>query len=92
MGIPLQALWGILGSCVMVVSLQACTTTAWTNTTKSQTDHLAADQAACYTQLLQETQGGAVSLYVAEPFGVVEFRRCMQRKGWSPPYWQLFSS
>jgi hypothetical protein len=89
MGSPRQALWGVLGSCVMVVSLQACTTTAWTNTTKSQTD-LAADQAACYTQLLQETQGGALSLYVAEP--VVEFRRCMQRKGWSPPYWQLFSS
>jgi uncharacterized protein YcnI len=91
MGTWRQVLRGVCGSLVMAVSLQACTTTAWTHATKSQTE-VTADQAACYAQLPQETQGGAASLYVAEPFRVVEFRRCMQHKGWSPPHWKLFSS
>lgn len=86
-----HALWGVCGSLVMAVGLQACVTTAWTNTTKSQTE-VTADQAACNAQLAQETQGGAASLYVAEPFWVSEVRRCMQRKGWSPPHWKLSSS
>ena len=37
------------------------------------------------------TQGGAAALYVAEPFWVAAFRRCMQQKGWSPPHWQFSS-
>ena len=49
------------------------------------------DQAACEAPLPQETQGGAASLYVAEPFWVSAFRRCMQQKGWSPPHWQFSS-
>jgi hypothetical protein len=32
-----------------------------------------------------------MSLYVAEPFWVAAFRRCMQQKGWSPPHWQFAS-
>ena len=86
-----STLWGVCGSLVMIVGLQACATTPWTNAAKSQTE-VTADQAACDAQLAQETHGGAVSLYVAEPFGVVEFRRCMQRKGWAPPHWKLSSS
>src|SRR6266850_2943136 len=34
-----------------------CATTPWTNAAKSQTE-VTADQAACYAQLAQETQGG----------------------------------
>ena len=89
MVISRSALWGVSGSLVMIVGLQACATTPWTNAAKSQTE-VTADQAACDAQLAQETQRGAVSLYVAEPFGVVECRRCMQRKGWSPPHWKPF--
>ena len=85
-----HALWGMIGSLVLAVGLQGCTTTAWTNATNGQTD-VAAERAACETQLAQETQGGAASLYVAEPFWVYEVRRCMQRKGWSPPHWRLSS-
>ena len=58
-----STLWGVCGSLVMIVGLQACATTPWTNAAKSQTE-VTADQAACYAQLAQETHGGAVSLYV----------------------------
>ena len=91
MGMTHQAFWGLLGSCVIAVSLQWCTTTAWTTATNSPTE-VTTDQAACDAQLAQETHGGAASLYVAEPFWVSEVRRCMQRKGWSPPHWKLSPS
>ena len=88
MVISYQALWSVLGSLVLAVGLQGCATTEWTNTTTSETN-VATVLAACEAQLPQETQGGAVSLYVAEPFGVYELQRCMQRKGWSPPHWKF---
>jgi hypothetical protein len=83
-----RALWSVLGSLVLAVGLQGCTTTEWTNTTARGTD-VAAALAACEAQLPQETQGGAASLYVAEPFWVYELQRCMQRQGWSPPHWKF---
>ena len=83
-----HALWGVLGSLVLAVGLQGCTTTEWTSTTTAETDVTAA-LATCEAQLRQETRGGAASLYVAEPFWVYELRRCMQRQGWSPPYWKF---
>ena len=85
-----RALWSVLGSLMLAVGLQGCRTTEWTNTTTNQTD-VASVLATCEAKLPQETQGGAVSLYVAEPFWVYELRRCMQRQGWSPPHWQLLS-
>jgi hypothetical protein len=85
-----HALWGVLGSLVLAVGLQGCTTTEWTNTTTTETDVTTA-LATCEAQLRQETRGGAASLYVAEPFWVYELRRCMQRKGWSPPHWKFSS-
>ena len=88
MVISCQALWSVLGSLVLAVGLQGCTTTEWTNTTSGETN-VAAVLAACEAQLPQETQGGAASLYVAEPFWVYELQRCMQRKGWSPPHWKF---
>ena len=88
MVISRHALWSVLGSLVLVVSLQGCATTEWTNTTTSETN-VAAALAACEAQLPHETQGGATSLYVAEPFWVYELQRCMQRKGWSPPHWKF---
>jgi hypothetical protein len=88
MVISYQALWSVLGSLVLAVGLQGCATTEWTNTTTSETN-VATVLAACEAQLPQETQGGAVSLYVAEPFWVYELQRCMQRKGWSPPHWKF---
>jgi len=84
------ALWSVLGSLVLAVGLQGCTTTEWTNTATNQTG-LTAARAACEAQLPQETRGGAASLYVAEPFWVYEFQRCMQRQGWLPPHWKLLS-
>jgi hypothetical protein len=83
-----HALWSVLGSLVLAVGLQGCTTTEWTSTTTTETDVTAA-LATCEAQLRQETRGGAASLYVAEPFWVYELRRCMQRQGWSPPYWKF---
>ena len=88
MVISRHALWSVLGSLVLAVGLQGCTTTEWTNTTTSETN-VAAALAACEAQLPQEKQGGAASLYVAEPFWVYELQRCMQRKGWSPPHWKF---
>jgi hypothetical protein len=85
-----QALRGICGSLILAVTLQGCATSGWVHPPHPPSD-LATDQAACAAQLSQETQGGATSLYVAEPFWVYEFRRCMQRKGWSPPHWQFSS-
>jgi len=90
MVISRQALWSVLGSLVLVVGLQGCSTTEWTKTASSETN-VAAALAACEAQLPQETRGGSASLYVAEPFWVYESQRCMQRQGWSPPHWKLFS-
>ena len=90
MVISRHALWGVLGSLVLVVGLQGCTTTEWTSTTTAETDVTAA-LATCEAQLPQQTQGGAASLYVAEPFWVIQWRRCMQRQGWSPPHWKFSS-
>jgi len=90
MGLSRHVLWSVLGSVVLTVGLQGCTTTEWTNTATNHTD-VAAALAACEAQLPQETRGGSASLYVAEPFWVYESQRCMQRQGWSPPHWKLFS-
>ena len=83
-----QALWSVLGSLMLAVGLQGCTTTEWTHTDTSETN-VTAVLATCEAQLPQETQGGGASLYVWEPFWVYELRRCMQRQGWSPPYWEF---
>ena len=88
MVISRQALWSALGSLVLAAGLQGCATTEWTSTTTSETN-VAVALAACEAQLPHETQGGATSLYVAEPFWVYELRRCMQRKGWLPPHWKF---
>jgi hypothetical protein len=80
--------WGVCRWLVLAVALHGCATSGWVHPTQPPPD-FAADQAACTAQLAQETQGGAASLYVAEPFWVYELRRCMQRKGWSPPHWQF---
>ena len=82
--------WDVCRSVGLAVALHGCTLSGWVHPPHPPAD-LAADQAACYAQLAQETQGGAASLYVAEPFWVYEFRRCMQQKGWSPPHWQFSS-
>lgn len=85
-----HALWSVLISLGLTAGIQGCTTTEWTSTTTGETN-VAAALAVCEAQLPQETQGGAASLYVAEPFWVYELRRCMQRKGWSPPHWKFSS-
>ena len=90
MVISRHVLWSLLGSLVLSVGLQGCSMTEWTKATTSETNVTAA-LAACEAQLPQETQGGAASLYVAEPFWVYELRRCMQRQGWSPPHWKFSS-
>jgi hypothetical protein len=82
--------WEVWCSVGLAVALHGCATSGWVHLSQPPAD-LTADQAACYAQLRQETQGGAASLYVAEPFWVAEFRRCMQQKGWSPPHWQISS-
>jgi hypothetical protein len=82
-----QALWGVGAGLVLAVALQGCATSGWVHPPQPPAD-LAADRATCEAQLAQETQGGGASLYVAEPFWVYEFRRCMERKGWVPPHWQ----
>ena len=69
MVISRQALWSVLGSLVLVVGLQGCSTTEWTKTTSGETNAAAA-LAACEAQLPQGTRGGASSLYVWEPFWV----------------------
>ena len=83
MVISCHALWSVLGSLVLAVGLQGCTTTEWTNTTTSETN-VAAALAACEAQLPQETQGGAASLYVAEPFWVYELNGAGGEGGHSP--------
>jgi hypothetical protein len=82
--------WEVCRSVGLAVALHGCATSGWVHPSQPPAD-LAADQAACYAQLPQETHGGAVSLYVAEPFWVSAFRHCMQQKGWSPPHWQFSS-
>ena len=78
-----HVLWDVCRCLVLAVALHGCASSEWVHPTQPPPD-LAADQAACNAQLAQETQGGAAALYVAEPFWVYEFRRCMQRKSWSP--------
>jgi hypothetical protein len=80
----------VCGSGGLALALHGCATSGWVHPPQPPAD-LTADQAACYARLSQETQGGATSLYVAEPFWVAAFRRCMQQKGWSPPHWQFSS-
>src|SRR5262249_12390741 len=90
MSVGHQALQGLCGSLILVVALQGCAPSGWVHLPQPPAD-LATDQAACEAQLPQETQGGATSLNVAEPFWVYEFRRYMQRKGWLPPHWTCSS-
>jgi hypothetical protein len=85
-----RTLWRIGYSLILALALQGCATSGWVHPPEPPAD-LATDQAACEAQLPQETRWGAASLYVAEPFWVYEFRRCMQRKGWTPPYWKFSS-
>ena len=80
-----HVLWDVCRCLVLAVALHGCASS-------EPPPDLAADQAACNAQLAQETQGGAAALYVAGPFWVYEFRRCMQRKSWSPPHWQRSAS
>jgi hypothetical protein len=82
--------WNVCRAVGLAVALQGCASSGWVHPPHPPAD-LAADQAACYAQLAQETREGAASLYIAEPFWVTEFRRCMQQKGWSPPHWQFSS-
>jgi hypothetical protein len=82
--------WDICRSLGLAVALHGCASSGWVHPSQPSAD-LAADQAACYAQLTRETQGGAASLYVAEPFWVSAVRRCMQQKGWSSPHWQFSS-
>jgi hypothetical protein len=82
--------WDICRSVGLAVTLHGCASSGWVHSPQPPAD-LAADQAACYAQLAQQTQGGAASLYVAEPFWVSADRRCMQQKGWSPPHRQFSS-
>ena len=82
--------WEVCRSVGLAVALHGCTTSGWVPPPQRPAD-LAADQAACYAQLAQETQGGAATLYVAKPFWVAAFRRWMEQKGWSPPHRQFSS-
>jgi hypothetical protein len=59
--------WEVWRSVGLAVALYGCASSGWVHSPQPPAD-LAADQAACYARLPQETQGGATSLYVAEPF------------------------